>query len=289
MQINRYWARLEGEAVLPSGKKASFFAWGGSRVSQEEADSKARSRIERIAERVRFQRGFPDKYAYGDRPLREEVLREYLDSSGDLVAAITRNSYGAAILNTARIAFVDVDLPRDDSVSAFAARMSRWIRRGPEPDPMANAAFALTRVEDWLSNHPDWGARIYQTRSGLRYLIIHRTFSPEDAELRSAMDAFDADPQYRRLCQVQKSFRARLTPKPWRIGINAPPKPFPRRTPSEAAEVEQWLQRYNEASQSYATCRFVRSVGSANIDSSVAPFIELHDQVSRAESNLPLA
>lgn len=275
--------------MLPSGRKASFFAWGGSRLSQEDADSKARSRIVRIAERVRLERGFPDKYAYGDRPLREEVLQEYLDTSGTLTAAITRNSYGAAILNTARVAFVDVDLPREDSVSAFASRVTRWIRREPAPDPLANAAFALRRLEDWMGAHGDWGARIYRTRSGLRYLVTHRTFSPEEAELRSAMDAFGADPQYRRLCQAQKSFRARLTPKPWRIGVSPPPKQFPRRTTHEEREMDLWLKQYNDAAGSYATCQYIRSVGSTSIDPLVSHYIDVHDQLTRAESNLPLA
>lgn len=49
------------------------------------------------------------------------------------------------------------------------------------------------------------------------------------------------------------------------------------------------VRRYNEAAGAYATCRFVRSVGSSSVDSSVEPFIELHDQITRAQSNLPLA
>src|SRR5690606_23386846 len=139
-----------------------------------------------------------DKYAYGDRPLREEVLREYFDRGGSLEAAITRNSYGAAILNTARVAFLDVDLPTPSGVSSFAAAASRWLRREPAPDPLALAAPALERLEAWLRDHPVWGVRIYRTRSGLRYLITHGTFSQEDSQHRACMDALGVDAQYHR-------------------------------------------------------------------------------------------
>lgn len=289
MLIYRYWARLEGEAVLPSGKTVSFFAWGGSRSSQEDAETQARNRVQRIAGRVWAERGFPDKYAYGDRPLREEILQEYFDKVGSLVAAITRNSYGAAILNTTQVAFVDVDLPRRAGAAGLASRVSRWTRREPEPALSAEAAHALRRVEDWVGVRRAWGVRIYRTKSGLRYLITHRTFSPEDTELGSAMDAFGADPQYRRLCHAQKSFRARLTPKPWRVGVDSPPNQFPRTTSDQKTEMEDWLNKYNEASTRFASCQYVRSIGDAAVHPAVSPYIDLHDRVTRAESNLPLA
>jgi|GEM_PF-1806922 len=37
-----------------------------------------------------------DRYLYSDRMLREEIIREYPDSSGNIAYAITRNSYGRA-------------------------------------------------------------------------------------------------------------------------------------------------------------------------------------------------
>ena len=48
--------------------------------------------------------------------MREEpVLRDWKDEQGGLTAAITRNSYGCLVLNTAQIMFVDVDAPEPKS------------------------------------------------------------------------------------------------------------------------------------------------------------------------------
>ena len=46
-----------------------------------------------------------DRYLYSDRMLSEEIIREYPDSSGNIAYAITRNSYGALVLNTSKVLF----------------------------------------------------------------------------------------------------------------------------------------------------------------------------------------
>jgi hypothetical protein len=290
MLIPKFWARAEGRATSPGGKEAAFVAWGGSRDSIAAAEASARATIQRIADRIRRGEGFPSRYSYGDRPLREEILREYTDEEGEMVAAITRNSYGAAILNTARVAFIDVDLPPNGSLSALASRIRDWLggkRSDARSKPMDRA---LEQLERWMEHHPSWHVRVYRTRSGLRYLVTHRTFAPQHTEIRHAMEALGADPQYRNLCNAQKSFRARLTPKPWRIGLKAPPHAlYPRSSPDAERSMEEWLASYQSASREYATCRFHAALGSQRVDPDIVPFVELHDALTKASANLPLA
>jgi hypothetical protein len=54
---------------------------------------------------------FPERYAFADRPIREEILRELRDPWGASEAIVTRNGYGAEVLNTARLLFADIDDP----------------------------------------------------------------------------------------------------------------------------------------------------------------------------------
>jgi hypothetical protein len=331
MLIPRFWSRAESTATTPAGKFVRFHVWRGSRTSPAEAQALANEAVGRIADRIRGGAGFPERYAYGDRPLREEVVRE-LPATGGVDApdaAITRNSYGALVLNAARAFFIDVDVaasdrpqpggsPSSSSSSAVdpmaAARElvdalplpggvksilgglfgSKPAARpaAPPPPPAAPAdpaSAALDRLRRWVAAHPDWRVRVYRTSAGLRYLVTHDVFSPTSPDAQAAMNALGADPQYIKLCQVQKTFRARLSPKPWRIGVENPPVGFPFEGASEEAEMRAWEARYDAASRSRATCRFVEEMGSGAEHPDVAPLRALHDEHTRATSGLPLA
>ena len=134
MLIPRYWSRAESHATTPDGKPVRFHVWRGSRSSAAEAQALADEAVARIAERVRQGAGFPEKYSYGDRPLREEVVRELPGLGGAEApdAAITRNSYGALVLNAARAFFIDVDVedagprPQQQASPAPAPAQSLW-------------------------------------------------------------------------------------------------------------------------------------------------------------------
>jgi hypothetical protein len=159
----------------------------------------------------------------------------------------------------------------------------------PPPPPPDPASAAMARLRAWMSAHPDWRVRVYRTHSGLRYLVTHALFTPGDPEVQSAMTSLGADPQYVRLCQAQKSFRARLTPKPWRVGIENPPVSFPYEGPAEEGALREWASRYDRASQGRATCQLVEEIGSGMEHPEVAPLRALHDEQTRAASGLPLA
>ena len=343
MLIPRYWSRAESTATTPAGKFVRFHVWRGSRSSPAEAQALADEAVGRIADRIRSGAGFPERYAYGDRPLREEVVGEFPAAATAEApdAAITRNSYGALVLNATRAFFIDVDvdgsdrpqaaassssagapgmpgipgLPADPMAAArelvdalplpggvksllggfFGSKPSRPAAPqppSPPPPPAAPgdpASAALDRLRQWIAARPEWRVRVYRTHSGLRYLVTHALFTPTDPQAQEAMAALGADAQYIRLCQVQKSFRARLTPKPWRIGMENPPVNFPYEDASEEAEMRAWEARYEAASQGRATCRFMEELGGGAEHPEVTPLRTLHDERTRATSGLPLA
>lgn len=324
MLIPRFWSRAESQATRPDGQPVRFHVWRGSRGSAAEAQALANEAVGRIAERISRGAGFPERYAYGDRPLREEVLREIPASAGGEGpdAAITRNSYGALVLNAARAFFIDVDVagaePRAEPSASPASppAQSLWgivdslplpggLRAivdqfrpsaGSSPPPStpaapadATAAAAVQRLRRFVAARPEWRVRVYRTYAGLRYLVTHAPFSPTDADVQAAMTAVGADRQYIRLCQVQKSFRARLTPKPWRIGIENPPVTFPYEGPGEESAMRNWETRYDAASAGRATCRFLEEIGGGAEHPDIAPLRALHDEHTRATSGLPLA
>jgi hypothetical protein len=289
MRIPRHWARQAGEAVTPSGKRIPFSTWQGSELSPEEAQARARETAQRIADRIRMGEDFRDRYAYGERPLREEIVEEIGRSAGgEMEAAITRNVYGALVLNTARACFIDVDLPRPSKPNPLAALARKLVRR-PLPLPPDHAAAALDRLRAWVDDHPGWSVRVYRTHSGLRYLATHAPLAPGEGESEEAMRFLGADPRYVQLCRAQRSFRARLTPKPWRIDTGLPPVRFPYEDGETERAMRRWSQTYAENGRGHATCRLIEVVGDPHAHPDIDPLMRVHDRHTRASSDLPLA
>jgi hypothetical protein len=290
MLIPRYWSKAETHAAKPSGETLPLACWRWSDVSLADAQKLAREAVERIAVRVRRGDPFPARYAYGSRPLREEVVRDIDDGDGERVAAITRNSYGALVLNTARVLFIDVDLKE----TSPAGSLWTWIARlfGCPSSTTADAGgreAAIAKVQQWTDTHHSWGFRVYRTRAGLRYLVTHALFAPGGTDSEAAMQALDCDPAYLKLCRAQQSFRARLTPKPWRCGIALPPTRFPGESEREERAIRAWEANYAKASDGYATCKLVGTFGSTRMHPAVEPIVTLHDEHTRAQEDLPLA
>jgi len=121
-----------------------------------------------------------------------------------------------------------------------------------------------------------------------RRSATHTQFDPNDAECNAAFDAVGADPLYRKLCEHQQSFRARLTPKPWRCGVRTPPARWPFQDAKAEQAFEKWSGRYATVSATRATCRLL-SAGNGAMHPSLQPIVELHDTLTRATSDLPLA
>ena len=329
MLIPRYWSKAESTATTPAGKFVRFHVWRGSRSSPAEAQTLAQEAVGRVADRIRSGAGFPERYAYGDRPLREEVVRE-LPATGGVDApdaAITRNSYGALVLNAARAFFIDVDVEASDrpqssgssSSSASAADPMAAARElvdalplpggiksilgglfgskparpaappPPPPAPADPASAAMDRLRGWMASHPEWRVRVYRTSAGLRYLVTHDVFSPTDPAAQQAMSALGADPQYISSARCRRPFARGLRPSRGASPWRTRRWAFRTKARRKRRRCGSGRRATTPRRAGRATCRFVEEMGSGAEHPDVTPLRELHDEHTRATSGLPLA
>jgi hypothetical protein len=231
----------------------------------------------------------PRAYFYGERAMREEVVRALATGDGGPDALVTRNSFGCLVLNTARIMFVDVDLPGPRRPASSGGWLARLLGRAGQGASDGTEAQALERLGAWVRMHPGTGFRVYRTRAGLRYLETSGVHEPASDRAEALLRALGCDPLYVRLCRAQRSFRARLTPKPWRCGIAAPPSRFPHESSEREEAFRRWLERYDGTSSRFATCAYVSTVGAERVHGEVEPILRFHDAATRTSSGLALA
>jgi len=172
--------------------------------------------------------------------------------------------------------------------STFAKLVHRMLvraRGGPE-------AIARARVLRFMRTRPDWLVHVYRTPAGLRVLATHRLFDPREPEVAACFRALGADPVYVAMCLNQHCFRARLSAKPWRIGMPDRLRPRPGTWPVAPERMPQrraWLERYDRAAAGFAACRFVESLGNGVSVPAAQAVQQLHDELSQARTGLPIA
>jgi hypothetical protein len=287
MTINfaRYWTRATASSTLPDGQTRTVTCRGWSNRSAADAADQARSRAQKLAcaspESLKQRR-----YSYGDRPLPEPVIRTF-GPSGDPDGVVTRNAYGALVLNTKSLLFADLDYP--EKLPRKSKGILSAIFGGGETDFEAADALLLSSAESLCSRNLNLGFRVYRTKAGLRLICTTRPHEAASDESIRLLKELQCDPLYEKLCRSQKSFRARLSPKPWRIGLSAPPVSFPFVTTAEERELADWVEQYDSASASYAVCKFVRHIGNGQASSSLGELVTFHDSMTKALSELELA
>ncbi len=325
MIVPQFWAEAQSQGSQ-GNKTITVRRFGWSDNSQEEAQANAEQRsIEALNQILsgknleRRERKAPYNGSTGV-PIREEVISRH----GDTV--ISRNSYGAHCLNTPDVCFIDIDYPDSPPagylfktivvlqlLAAFTAYMisSNIVWLGLAISSLlfsytfATLAFQIVlkfkggveqiliqRIDDFLLEHPLWNLRIYQTPAGMRLLVTHRTFDVNDPEIQASFKALGADPMYARMCRNQQCFRARVSPKPWRIGITDHMRPRPGTWPVEPDRLPQrnaWITQYEAAAVNFASCKFIQNKGSGAIHLNVEPVMALHDQLAKACTNLRIA
>ena len=143
MHFPKFWARAEHEG---------FGRWGFSDDNTEDARLRALERARVIAERFRAGEQL-GRYGYPDRPMREPVLQSFSDSSGKPAGAITRNSYGCAVLNAAQMFIADVEVPNSSQRPGLVQKLfgggGREIRGSSESPQFAAA---LRKVKEAASS-----------------------------------------------------------------------------------------------------------------------------------------
>jgi len=325
MIVPKFWAEGRLRERRETGQ-VTVRRWGWSDESQEQAqahaDLRAKEALQRILEGAPIDRREP-KVPYNGAdgiPIREEILSLHGDS------VVTRNAYGAHCLNTPDVLFADVDLGDPQTPCsgllgpAIAAGVTGLWLGGSHRVMVAIAAFlgtlalvsfgwklyrrsaralaggaekqARDRIQRFVRSHPGCLLRLYRTPAGFRVLAQHRLFDPASEEAKELFEALACDPIYVRMCVKQHCFRARVSPKPWRIGIEQHLKPRPGVWPvhpARKAKRAEWVAKYEEASLGYASCRYLDTLGDGRETAEVAPVRELHDTLSRATSSLPIA
>jgi hypothetical protein len=283
MKIPKYWAKSTAK-VRGDYDEVELSFWRWSDTSLAEAAQAAEARAHEVEARFSSFAEL-DRYGYAERPMREEIIDVIKGSDGRESAIVTRNAYGALVLNAARVMFIDIDFDPKAKPAGLAG-LFRLGGKAPAPSPVEAH---LARIEEWARRNPQLSLRVYRTAGGLRGLITNELFEPTDRASTEILQSLNSDPLYVRLCRVQECFRARLTPKPWRCGSDNPPSRYP--WPTTAAELvyRQWEKTYDYAANRYTTCQLVKEFGASHMPSDVARIVELHDRFACRNSNFELA
>lgn len=197
------------------------------------------------------------------------VIAEELLAEVDAQNVITRNRYGAEVLNSEDTCFLDVD----SFAPGLWGRMVRRLCGGrSDEELLLEAVRSLCREDATL------GVRVYRTARGWRLAAAAQGLAPVSAVMEKLCARLRVDALYRKLCAQQGCWRARLTPKPYRLRM---PGVYPQPPASDAAAGEaarEWLELYQQRSAGAAVCRLVDTVGAPLR----GPIIALHDERTAA-------
>lgn len=288
VRIPKFWAVAEGSDTDPHGQRLFRRVWGWSMSSTAEAlavaQDRLRSALATVGSAARLGAYYPRT------PLREPILDELI-VDGEQVVVVTRNRYGAEILNTDRILIADVDLELEKPRARGHLRRA-FRRSSAVPDPSAEPSPVVERLDTlarWARAHPGLGVIVYRTFSGLRVFVTGVNEPATSAHGEQILVELGADPIYRELCRTHGTFRARLTPKPWRLPrMKAPRGRWPYENDRAEHRFQRWLTDYQAAARAYSVCRLLSTHGPA--PSTVeARILQLHEDRVGVRTALPLA
>jgi hypothetical protein len=287
MKIPPYWSKAQHPADNSNGRTDSVSACGWSFSSLEDAKAQASLRAKRIFDIVsRGQK--PDTYDYCDRPVKEEIIREILDEK-EQIALITRNRYGALVLNSAKVLFADIDFPPASPKGLLETLAFMFMPKKREEKRQAIIVEAIQRVTQWAHSNPSHSFRMYRTQQGLRLLFTDKLYDPISNETMGILHALNSDPMYIKLTQKQECFRARLTAKPWRCGCSRPPNTYPRDNAEAERIFQQWESQYTNLASKFRACEFLKAFGTVADIRALKTVINAHDQGSMIDRTVPLA
>ena len=293
MKIPKYWSQASQSVQDAEGKRLRLSSWRWSDSSTDEANQLAVARVKELADRV--QRGEElNRYSYGERPLREETIQAIAGDqsnpgtlpSGSELGVITRNAYGALVLNATQAMFIDIDFEPEGAAASLSAQLRKWSGKAAVPSQEERA---VANIRQWADKNPGVGIRVYRTLGGVRGLITNELFDPAKEQTLEILRALNSDPLYTRLCRDQECFRARLSAKPWRCGIGKPPSRFPWEDARSELEYRSWEEKYKAASSNYAVCRLLAEIGGTDVHPDIQPILSVHDQWCCSDRNLQLA
>jgi hypothetical protein len=266
VKIYKYWV-TEKQKILIDGVEQNIICYGGSNISVEDAQVRAKEKAEKVKRKIKGEKHLFDEY---EAEIREEIL-QIIDNH----SAITRNRYGAQVLNVEKILILDIDKPKTSFGDLFRKKV-------PEQDKLK--IFEMVKKLASTLKYQGYGFRIYETFQGARVIVTGKDFDPRDRDTGKLMSEFNCDRLYMTLCQKQGCFRARLTPKPYRMKMRRYKVQFPRE--DDEAELQQWLADYEKESRNFSVCKFVEQVGTSHPMNDV---IRLHDEITGVNFRQSLA
>lgn len=322
MIIPQYWAEAKIKTSI-AGRPYTLKRFGWSDQSAEAAYVHAEQRVAEAIEKIkagehirRIEHKVPYNGAEG-LPIREEIIAQHDD------VIITRNGYGALCLNTPDVLFADIDFAESSQLTvhfaafllllllsiAVAAYFMSWmilvigliisllftrifaksLSRLQQRFTTAPEQCSLALIRNFSQQHPHWHLRVYRTPKGYRILAMHQTFEANGKDAQLLFNAIQADPNYVRMCKNQNCFRARISPKPWRIGMNRLRLGVWPVDPQGLTIREAWVRDYQQRAEPYASCRFVEQFGSQMVNAKAKRVQSLHDQYCKSSTHLDLA
>jgi len=162
--------------------------------------------------------GFKD-YQSGKEPVVEADELYDLDHSSWL----TVNHYNALVLNTSNMLIADIDFGDERLDRHAGAKDWQQVCRNLEELHLLDEEhmwhdFIFKDLTAERFRFAEQSYRVYRTHSGCRVICTSIAVPWQDKGRRAKrfMQFLRSDRAYIELCGVQKCYRARLTPKPWR-------------------------------------------------------------------------
>ena len=274
MKVFQFWVKEEQHTENDEGFNYDLRCWGGSNESVEDASQVAQSKLANLIKKVQS-REFPDDYGYGAE-IRETLIEEIHDTHGNLIAAVTRNRYGALVLNVQQLFIADIDTEPLGCAGIFTSAKKMRQKQ-------------MDRITDFAQTHRELGIRLYETNAGFRLFITNQAIPTSDPKAKEFLTKLNSDYLYQILCFKQECYRARLTPKPWRLELNGPACTLLDMNDEEWEVFNAWLKEYETKSQGRSVCRLINTWGSESMSDDIAKIIELHDRHTLGTDQATLA
>lgn len=287
MKIPPYWSKARHPSDSPNGRTDGVIACGWSFSSLEDAKTQAARRAKYIFDLVTKGQK-PDTYDYSDRPVKEEIIEDVTDGESQ-IALVTRNRYGALVLNSANVLFADIDFPSANPTGLLEGLIFIFMPRKRDEKRKAMMLETEQRIAQWARSNPTRSFRMYRTQQGLRLLFTDKLYDPTSEETLTILRGLNSDPMYIKLTQKQECFRARLTAKPWRCGCPRPPNSYPWDNADSECAFRRWEKQYASMEGKFRACEFIKAFGVMADITAVKVIVTTHDQLSRIESAVPLA
>jgi hypothetical protein len=237
----------------------------GSNLSKADAYNLAVARAKAIETRIEQKAGIEDY---------DVAIKEHIAEIINEQNVITVCRYGAKVLNTSNYTILDFDTFPVDFFDRFKA-----VRK------LEKKQRIIYKFAERLQKYPELGQdfRIYETANGIR-VIGKQYFDPTDSRHAKLLQLFGVDLLYVQLSQKQQCYRARLTPKPYRIKSRTIKIGSP--LDCETENYQEWETEYAAKSAQFSVVKLVKTIG---VDFTADAVIALHDKLCNIAQNRPLA